>query len=206
MSVIDDLKNQWNEGNHTPSVLPTYDRSALAGIARTRARHQVSRAMHYFWGALTLQIIVYALFSHVWIRSWGEPRNQWLCLAGILLYLPFTVMLLTKFKQIALASPGRKEPDDSVQKRIEYQYLNLVSFYQFKKRYEYVLIPASTALCIVLLFQLYVPGGLEQHITPAIWLFVLTLLSCGWAIRRENRNQFERPIEGLRELLSEFDQ
>ncbi|RAJ90864.1 hypothetical protein LX87_05408 [Larkinella arboricola] len=206
MSVIDDLKNQWNQANPVPASLPSYDPSALEELVRTRARQPINRAMQYFWGAFTLQIIVYALFSHVWIRFWGEPRIQWLCLAGLLLYLPFTVVLLKKFKRIARASPSSKQPSDSVQKRIQYQYLNLVSFYRFKKRYEYGLIPISTGLCIFLLFELYVPGGLEHYPTAAAVLYGLTLLSCGWAIHRENRNQFERPIDDLQQLLSEFNQ
>lgn len=205
MSVLDDFKDQWNEEKHPSTELPPFDRSALEQLTRTRARQQVNQAMRYFWGAFTLQIIVYALLTHVGIRFWGEPRNQWLCLAGILLYLPFTTMLLRKFKQIAVASPGRNDSTDSVQTRIRAQYLNLVSFYRFKKRYEYLLIPASTGLGIFLTFQLYVPGGVAPNLTTAACLFALTLLSCVWAIRRENRQQFERPISELEKLLSEFD-
>ncbi|GAB3285030.1 hypothetical protein GCM10027347_62100 [Larkinella harenae] len=202
MSAIDDLKNQWNQANPVPAILPSYDPSALEGIVRTRARHQINRAMQYFWGALTLQIIVYALFSHAWIRLWDQPHIQWLCLAGILLYLPFTIRLLKKFKQIARTT----STSTTVQNRIQDQYLSLVSFYRFKRRYEYVLIPTSTALCLFLLFKLFVPGDLHHYTTVAAVLYGLTLLSCIWAIRRENRNHFERPIEGLQQLLAEFNQ
>lgn len=206
MSLIDDLKNQWDQANSVPASLPGYDHPALEEIVRTRARHPINQAMHYFWGALTLQIIVYALLSHVLIRFWTLPHIQWFCLAGMLLYLPFTVMLLKKFKQIARPNPSREQPSISVQNRIQDQYRNLVAFYRFKKRYEYVLIPISTGLCIFLIFKLYVPGGLQQHTMAAAVLYGLTLLSCGWAIRRENHTQFKRPIDELQQLLSEFNQ
>jgi len=124
----------------------------------------------------------------------------------MLLYLPFTVMLLKKFKQIAQPNPSRTQPGNSVENRIQDQYRNLVSFYRFKKRYEAVLIPVSTGLCIFLIFRLYVPGGLQQHTTVAAVLYGLTLLACGWAIRRENHTQFKRPIDQLQQLLSEFNQ
>ncbi|MFD1141125.1 hypothetical protein ACFQ4C_08400 [Larkinella insperata] len=206
MSVLDELKNQWDQANAVPPGSPGYDHPTLEELVRTRARQPINQAMHYFWGALTLQIIVYALLSHVWVRFWTQPHIPWFCLAGMLLYLPFTVMLLKKFKQIAQPNPPGKHASLSVQNRIQDQYRNLVSFYRFKKRYEYILIPISTGLCIFLLFSLYVPGGLQQHPTAAGVLYGLTLLSCGWAIRRENLAQFKGPIDELQGLLSEFNQ
>lgn len=206
MSLLDDLQNQWPANDQAAAALPSYDRSALDAITRKRANQQISRAMRYFWSALTHQIIVYALLSHVWVRSWGDANQQWLCLAGILLYLPFTIMLLKKYKQVAQPRPSLQAPNNSVQQRLRHQYLTLLSFYRFKRHYEYVLIPASTGLGIFLLLGSYVPGHLQQNMTLAVSLYALTLVACIWAIRRENRNLFDKPIQALRHLLNEFDQ
>ena len=58
-------------------------------------------AMRYFWASFTLQIIVYALLSHVSVKYWSDTEVLGLSILGILLFLPFTIMLINKFKSIA---------------------------------------------------------------------------------------------------------
>ena len=58
-------------------------------------------AMRYCWASFTLQIIVYALLSHVIVKYWSDTEVLGLSILGILLFLPFTIMLMNKFKSIA---------------------------------------------------------------------------------------------------------
>ena len=67
-----------------------------------------------------------------------------------------------------------------------------------------MLVPLSTALGVWLTFQLYVPGGVANHLPGAALLYLLSLLSCGWAIQRENRLYFQQPLRSLQDLLAEF--
>ncbi len=204
MATLDELKKGWQTSSPTPLEPPHCDQAALLAITRARSARQVNRAIQYFWASLTLQLIVYGLLSHVLVRFWGTTDVQWLCFLGMLLYLPFTVVLLGQFKRIARASPGQQADSFSVKATIQQQYINLNGFYRFKRRYEYGLIPLITALGVYLVFWLYVPGGVGQHLTGATTTYLLFLLACGWAIRRENDNHFKQPLGELERVLDEF--
>jgi hypothetical protein len=80
----------------------------------------------------------------------------------------------------------------------------LESFFTFKKRYEMVLIPLSAAIGVLLIFLLYVPGGVSEHLLGAFITYVLTLLSCYLAIRSENKKNFVQPLDQLGEILNEY--
>jgi hypothetical protein len=205
MSTLDDFKKEWTAAI-PPASKPRVDRADLQAIAQARGARHVNRAIQYFWASLTLQIIVYALLSHVFIRFWGVVAVQGLCLAGVGLYLPFTVVLLRQFKRVARPVATAPDVGASLQARTQQQHDSLRAFYRFKRRYEYLLIPLSTALGVWLTFRLYVPGGVPQHLTGASITYLLSLLSCGWAIRRENRRHFELPLRNLKALLTEFGQ
>ena len=205
MSTLDTFKHAWHADAPGPAAGPPVDHAGLLAISKARSARQVNRAIQYFWASFTLQIIVYALLSHLFIRFWGVGAVQGLCLAGGLLYLPFTIMLLRQFKRVARA--GAAPPaGGSLQARIRQQYESLRAFYRFKTRYEYLLIPLSAALGVWLTFRVYVPGGVPQHAAGAALTYLLTLLGCGWAIRRENRAHFEQPLQNLHDLLEEFGQ
>ena len=206
MSTLDDFKKEWAAATPPPAPTPRVDRDDLQAIAQARGARHVNQAIQYFWASLTLQIVVYALLSHVFIRFWGVAAVQGLCLAGAGLQLPFTVVLLRQFKRVARPVPTAPDAGASLQARTQQQHDSLRAFYRFKRGYECLLIPLSTALGVWLTFRLYVPGGVPQHLTGAGITYLLSLLSCGWAIRRENRRHFELPLRKLKALLAEFEQ
>ena len=80
----------------------------------------------------------------------------------------------------------------------------LQSFYAFKKRYELVLVPLSSAIGVFLTFKLFVPGGVMQHHMGAIITLGITLISMVLAIRSENKKSFAQPLQDLDQLLQEF--
>ena len=206
MSTLDELKKEWATATPPPTTSQPVEPAGLQALTQARSVRHVNQAMQYFWASFTLQLLVYALLSHVFIRFWGTLAVQGLCLAGGLLYLPFTFVLLRHFKRVAQPMPFQSGASFSLQARTQQQYENLRIFYRFKRRYEYLLIPLSTALGVWLTFRLYVPGGVPQHLTGAVITYLLSLLCCGWAIQRENRTHFELPLRKLKDLLAEFGQ
>jgi hypothetical protein len=80
----------------------------------------------------------------------------------------------------------------------------LFSFYRFKRRYELLLIPLSSAIGVWLVFLLYVPGGVAAYPSGAIVTFGITLLSCAIALAAENKESFDKPLTALRQILDEF--
>jgi hypothetical protein len=84
------------------------------------------------------------------------------------------------------------------------QYDLLKSFYRFKKVYETLLTPLSTAIGTFLVFQLYFPGGAMANVSGIIWTFLIALISCGYTVHRENRKYFREPLSRLEAVLEEF--
>lgn len=205
MTTLEELKKKWEEKGNPPSGALAYDKVALEKIFKSRVKKHTNAAMQYFWASFVLQILVYALLSHVIVKYWSDTEMLLFSLGGVLLFLPFTIMLMKKFKRIAATKlTGESDTGTSLYHYVLRHHALLLSFYNFKKRYELVLIPLSSAVGIFLTFKLYVPGGVQQHPSGAIVTFVITLFACAMAIRSENKKSFEQPLHQLREILSEF--
>jgi hypothetical protein len=204
MSTFEELKKKWNE---QPDAAPTgkdYDRTSLEKAFKSRIKKHKNIAMQYFWASLVFQILIYALLSNVIIKHWFDPEMKWMGMAGILLYIPFTFMLMTKFKR--MANPGPSDAAKTLNSYVLQQQTQLLSFYNFKKLYELILIPLSTAIGVILTFKLYVPGGVMENQTGATITFVITLLSCAWAIRAENKKNFEQPLQQFKLIINDFEE
>ncbi|WP_119670692.1 hypothetical protein [Fibrisoma montanum] len=207
MSTLDQLKKHWEQSSPTPASVgaASLDEATLRKIVTTRVRKHTQASFTYFWASFTLQLLVYALLSHVLIKYWPQTQVRLLSLLGIGLYIPFTIVLMNKFKRVARGQLKGKLPS-SVRDYLSEQYQLLNSFFRFKKRYELVLIPVSAAIGVVLVFMLYVPGGVQAYPEGALITYTLTLVSCYGAIRAENRKSFIRPLQQLRDLLGEYQE
>lgn len=202
MSTFEELEKKWNETSHRVSG-NSYNSTEMQTIVRQRARKHKNIAMKYFWAAFTLQIIVYALLSHVIVRYGSDLGTLLLSAAGILMFLPFTIVLMKRYKAMAVNRP-LDESGSSFYNYVLRQYKLLDNFYRFKRRYEIILVPVSSAIGVFLVFQLYFPGGFLANVTGAAIVFVVTICSCAYAIYAENKRSFREPLDGLKELLAEF--
>jgi hypothetical protein len=205
MSTLDQFKKHWDPSGKAPADQQEglLDEASLRKIITSRVRKHTKASFGYFWASLALQIGVYALFSHFIIRYWSQTQILLLSLLGILLYLPFTIVLLQKFKRVARGRL-RSSEQSSVLDYLTEQHQLLHRFFTFKKRYEMVLIPLSAAIGVILVFTLYVPGGVQAFPLGAFITYSLTLLSCYWAIRNENQKSFIQPLRQLRAILQEY--
>jgi len=205
MLTFEELKKKWNENKSALSGTRTYDEVALEKIFKSRVKKQTNAAMQYFWASFTLQVLVYALLSHVLVKYWPDIEMRSYSIGGVLLFLPFTIMLMKKFKRIATTKlDAGSNAETSLYAYVHQHHALLSSFYNFKKRYELMLIPLSSAIGIILAFKLYVPGGVLEHPVGAVITFAITLCSCVMAIRSENKKSFEKPLHQLQEILNEF--
>lgn len=208
MLTIDQLKQKWGENQATSPKPGQLDTDSFHKIVKSRVKKHTNIAMQYFWASFTLQIIVYALLSHVILRYWGDSEIVYMAAAGILLFIPFTVILMKKFKAIAITRPksaASGEANDNTLHHYIAKRRNLLdSFYRFKKWYELILIPLASAIGVFITFKLYVPGGVQEHQSGAIIAFALTLASCAWAIQAEDKRNFREPIQHLDKILAEF--
>lgn len=204
MITLDDFKQTWNEKQASFPEQGSYNPEHLEKIVRSRVKAHTNASFQYFWASFVLQLLVYALLTHVIIKYRLNTEVLLFGIAGILLYIPFTIVLLAKFKR--MAQPIDQQRDNhSLYKSILRQRNLLSSFYRFKKIYEFFLIPLSSAIGVFVVFELYVPGGINEHWNGAVIVFVITLGSCLAAIISENRKSFRQPIHDLEVLLEEFD-
>ena len=207
MSTLDQFKQHWEPSNKasTAEGQTWLDEASLRKIITARVRAHTKTSFQYFWASFSLHLLVYAMCSHLLIRYWLQTPVFLLSLLGLLVYIPFTVVLLTKFKRVAKSQPSREEPG-SIRHYLLEQYQLLNSFFTFKKRYELFLIPVIGAIGVMLVFTLYVPGGVKAFPVGALITYVGTLLACYVAIRSENRKSFVRPLQQLQVLLQEFQE
>ncbi|CCH51299.1 hypothetical protein BN8_00216 [Fibrisoma limi BUZ 3] len=207
MSTLEQLKKHWEQANMAPSAVgeASIDEASLRKIVTTRVRKHTKASFNYFWASFTLQLLVYALLSHVMIKYWPQTEVRLLSLLGILLYIPFTIVLMNKFKRVARGQLKGNLPA-SVHDYLSEQYQLLNSFFSFKKRYELMLIPISAAIGVILVFMLYVPGGVQAYPQGALITYAITLVSCYGAIRAENRKSFILPLQQLKALLREYQE
>ena len=203
MKTIDDLKKVWEGNQNTPSTSQAYDEESLAKIFKSRVSKQAHLAMQYFWASFALQIIVYALLSHVIVKYWSDADMFWFSIGGVFLYVPFTIMLMKKFKRMAKIKLNGNS-GASLHHYVSDHHTLLLSFYRFKKGYELILIPLSCAIGVFLTFKLYVAGGVLTSPVFAAILLILSLISCAIAIHSENKKNFRQPIHQLDEILAEF--
>jgi hypothetical protein len=204
---MDQLKKDWSAA-HSGNA-GAYDPTTFTKIVRSRVKEHTRVAMHYFWASFALQLIVYALLSHVIVRYWSDRAIVLPAILGLLLFIPFTIVLMTKFKAIAVARPATtNDPaagDAPLRDYIALRRDLLASFYRFKRWYEFILIPLASAIGVFIVFELYVPGGVSEHQSGAFTILLITLVSCAWAIHRENQRNFKEPIARFDAVLEEFE-
>jgi hypothetical protein len=203
MTTLDELKMKWGQSDGTLAAPEPLVPDVFEKIVRARVKKHTNAAMQYFWAAFALQLLVYALLMHVVVRYWADRQTVMTALAGVALYVPFTVVLMCRFKAIAVTTMAKKE-GSSLQESIQLRHDYLLKFYRFKQWYEWILIPVSSAIGVFLVFRIWVPGGVQAHWTGAAITFAVTLVSCGVAIYAENKRNFEAPLVKLNEVLKEF--
>lgn len=203
MRTLDDFKQTWNEKQNSASDKGDYSQETLGKIVRSRMRSHMNDSFRYFWASFVLQIIVYAMLSHVLVKYWGREEIILLSVTGILLYIPFTFVLVHKFKRMArlMSVHGNNQ---TLYDSILRQKTLLTGFYRFKKIYEIFLIPLSSAIGVLVIFELYIPGTISENLTAAVIVFLVTLASCFAAIISENNKSFKKPIGHLEELLDQY--
>ncbi len=200
MSTLDELKKDWNADAGVRQH-ESFDRESLQKIFRSRVNKHLREPFKYFWASFGMQILLYALLSNVIVTNWGDETILFYSAVCMLLYIPFTVMLLRKFKQMA---QGTVDGASSLHAYVERKSKQLQDFFTFKRRYELVLIPISCAIGVVLPFELYAPGGAATYLNAILALFAIGITTCAVTIYIENEKSFKKPLRELEVLLAEF--
>ena len=95
MSTLEELKNEWEKKGKGKSGHASYDENSFERVVKTRVKKYINVSMKYFWASFALQLMVYAILSHVIVRYWNDKLIVMSSACGILLYVPFMIVLMT---------------------------------------------------------------------------------------------------------------
>ncbi len=205
MQNLEDIQKNW-KGRVELSELNPLTKLAWQTLLVKRVNKQKNTSLKYFWASFVYQIIVYGLLSHVIVKHWEEILVWLPGVFCLLLYVPFTIVLMQKFKRMALLQSDDKSASDlSIKDYVHEQYRIITSFYRFKIRYEYFLVPLSSMVFVWILFKLYVPGGVMAYPKMSILLFIIVMGACAAAVLAENNRNFKKPIRQLEEVLKDIN-
>jgi hypothetical protein len=205
MELSNEIENVWKEGKAREEGLAPLTGKDLQAIISSRVRKELKTVSQFIWAAIAYQIILYSFLTHTLVHHWGDIQTMLLCLAGAALYIPLTVALLRRVK-ILYRRPsealGSAVPD--VFHKVEGEYARLADFFQFKKRMDWIGVPVSCAIIVLVTFTLFVEGGVKANPVADLTIFALWIGISLIAIHAENRKRFIAPLRHLEQVLEDL--
>jgi hypothetical protein len=206
MAPSNGIENVWKEGKAREADPAPLTGKDLQGIIASRVRKEFKVVSEFVWAAIVYQIILYSFLAHTFIRHWGDMKIMLLCLAGAACYIPLTAALMrrikTLFRRPSSDAPGSPVPD--VFRKVEGEYARLADFFQFKKRMDWIGVPVSCAIIVLVTFTLFVKGGIEGNPVGGLVVFAVWVGLSLLAIHAENKKRFISPLRHLELLLDDL--
>jgi hypothetical protein len=205
MAASNEIDNVWKEGKAREAGLAPLTGNDLQAIISSRVRKELTTVSRFVWAAIAYQIILYSFLTHTLVRHWGDIRIMVLCLAGAAFYIPLTVALIRRVGTLyhpPSEAPGSMVPD--VFHKVEGEYARLADFFQFKKRMDWIGVPVSCAIIVLVTFTLFVQGGVEGNPRASLAIFALWVGMSLIAIQAENRKRFISPLRHLEQVLDDL--
>jgi hypothetical protein len=205
MEPNNEIEKVWKEGRTREESLAPLTGNDLQAITSSRVRKELKTVCQFVWAAIAYQIILYSFLTHTLVRHWGDIQTMLLCLAGSALYIPLTVTLLRTVKKLyrrPSETLGSAVPD--VFDKVEGEYARLADFFQFKKRMDWIGVPVSCAIIVLVTFTLFVEGGVKANPVAGLIIFALWVGMSLIAIHAENRKRFIAPLRHLEQVLEDL--
>jgi hypothetical protein len=205
MAASNEINTLWKEGKAREAGSVPVTGKDLQAFVSARVRKELKTVAQFVWAAIVYQIILYSFLTHTLVRHWGNTRTMLLCLAGAACYMPLTVALLHRVKAFYRRSseaPGSPVPD--LFHKVEGDYARLADFFQFKKRMDWIGVPVSCAIIVLVTFTLFVKGGVERNPLAGLVVFFLWVGMSLIAIHAENKKRFISPLRHLEQVLDDL--
>ena len=205
MATSNEIDDVWKEGRACEASPAPLSGKDLQGIISSRVRKEFKTVSQFVWAAIVYQIILYSFLTYTLFRHWGDMRIMLLCLTGGAFYIPLTVALLRRVGTLyrrPSEAPGSPVPD--VFHKVEGEYARLADFFQFKKRMDWIGVPVSCAIIVLVTFTLFVPGGVQGNPLGSLVVFALWVGLSLIAIHAENKKRFISPLQRLELVLNDL--
>jgi hypothetical protein len=199
-----EIENVWKEAKARESVPAPMTGKDLQAIISSRVRKELKTVSQFVLGAILYQTILYSFLTHTLVRHWGDMQIMLLCFAAGVIYIPLTIALVRRVRLYgcSTAKPGSPVPD--VFHKVEGEYARLADFFQFKKRMDWIGVPVSCAIIVLVTFTLFVEGGVERNPLAGLAFFALWVGMSLAAIHAENRKRFIAPLRNLELILDDL--
>jgi hypothetical protein len=204
MATSNEIDDVWKEGKGCEASPAPLSGKDLQAIISSRVRKELKTVSQFVWAAIVYQIILYSFLTYTLIRHWGDLRIMLLCLAGAAFYIPLTVALLRRVRTFCRPSEAPGSPVPDVFRKVEGEYARLADFFQFKKRMDWVGVPVSCAIIVLVTFTLFVKGGVEGNPLAGLAVFALWVGMSLIAIHAENKKRFISPLRNLEQVLDDL--
>jgi hypothetical protein len=201
----DEIENVWRAGKALEADPAPLTGKDLQAIISSRVRRELKTVSEFVWAAIVYQIILYSFLTHTLIHHWGDMQIMLLCLAGGAIYIPLTVALIRRIRTLyrrASEAPGSAVPD--VLCKVEGEYARLADFFQFKKRMDWIGVPVSCAIIVLVTFTLFVEGGIAGNSLGSLVVFAVWVGLSLIAIHAENKKRFISPLRHLELVLNDL--
>ena len=200
METLEQLRNFWQ--NHQDAQSASLNKQDVDRVIKSRIIKEKKGIAEYFWVSLAFQIILYSFASHIIVKFWSDSRIAMLCVAGVVMYIPFTIIL---FRKIRKMFEPRADLATDIRTGVSNQYQLLSDFFRFKKRFDLVSIPVNSFILVIVLFTLYVPGSIEGNLAEGVVSFVLLVLMYAIGAWFENRKHFIRPLKQFESIINDLE-
>jgi hypothetical protein len=205
MAPSDGIENIWKEGKAREADPARLTGKDLQAIISSRVRKELKTVSEFVWAAIVYQIILYSFLTHTFIRHWGDMQIMLLCLAGEACYIPLTVALIRRIRTLYRGpSEAHGFPVPDVFRKVEGEYARLADFFQFKKRMDWIGVPVSCAIIVLVTFTLFVEGGIEGNPLGSLVIFAVWVGLSLITIHAENKKRFITPLRHLELVLNDL--
>jgi hypothetical protein len=204
MTPNNEIENAWKEGKAREAAPAPMTGKDLQAIISSRVRKELKTVSQFVWAAIVYQIALYSFLTHTLVRHWGDMQIMLLCFAAGAFYIPLTIALICKVRTLcgrSTAKPGSPVPDIFL--KVESEYTRLADFFRFKKRMDWIGVPVSCAIIVLVTFTLFVRGGVEGNPVASLASFALWVGMSLIAIHAENRKRFISPLRHLKQILDD---
>jgi len=204
MTPNNEIENVWKEGKARETAPAPMTGEDLQAIISSRVRKELKTVSQFVWATIVYQIILYSFLTHTLVRHWGDMQIMLLCFGAGALYIPLTIALIWRVRTLcgrSAAKPGSPVP--GIFLKVESEYTRLADFFQFKKRMDWIGVPVSCAIIVLVTFTLFVRGGVEGNPVAGLAFFALWVGMSIIAIHAENRKRFISPLRHLKQVLDD---
>jgi hypothetical protein len=201
MDMLENAKETWSK---TESLNEKQmNEMDLSKIISSRVRKEKKVLSEYFWASYIWQFLVYIAMTRLIVYFWDDWNAVLLCMGGIGVYIPFTILFIKKFKSMMLRSDGSAS---SILANLKTQCQQVTEFFIFKKRFDWLSIPFTCFLLTEIIFKLWVTGGWKNHLAGGITTFILILAVFITATVIENDKRFKTPLLKLQSVIRDMEE